>query len=184
MGLCNLGPRPTITLIKTFSLSFSSKKKRRNPIRRVRNKIVNQSMIIGVLDQRKQSCLTLKYYEIIPGDYNPGNWNGTRPRLYWLHQDPIFRILLNITVKTLNDKTERWDYGQAQKLHGIQMSNEASCELISFRCIPIKNHMWNHPCISILKVLHNYRFTDLQKILHQEKLKTCQPFHDWWNRQC
>lgn len=79
MGLCNLGPRPTITLIKTFSLSFSSKKKRRNPIRRVRNKIVNQSMIIGVLDQRKQSCLTLKYYEIIPGDYNPGNWNGTRP---------------------------------------------------------------------------------------------------------
>lgn len=106
------------------------------------------------------------------------------PRLYWLHQDPIFRILLNITVKTLNDKTERWDYGQAQKLHGIQMSNESSCVLISFRCIPIKNHMWNHPCISILKVLHNYRFTDLQKILHQEKLKTCQPFHDWWNRQC
>lgn len=76
------------------------------------------------------------------------------PRLYWLHQDPIFRILLNITAKTLNDKTERWDYGQAQKLHGIQMSNEASCVLISFRCIPIKNHMWNHPCISILKVLH------------------------------
>lgn len=73
------------------------------------------------------------------------------PRLYWLHQDPIFRILLNITAKTLNDKTERWDYGQAQKLHGIQMSNEASCVLISFRCIPIKNHMWNHPCISIWK---------------------------------
>lgn len=52
------------------------------------------------------------------------------PRLYWLHQDHIFRILLNITAKTLNDKTERWDYGQAQKLHGIQMSNEASCVLI------------------------------------------------------
>lgn len=91
------------------------------------------------------------------------------PRLYWLHQDPIFRILLNITAKTLNDKTERWDYGQAQKLHGIQMSNEASCVLISFRCIPIKNHMWNHPCISILKVLHNYRFTDLQKIKKNSK---------------
>lgn len=98
------------------------------------------------------------------------------PRLYWLHQDPIFRILLNITAKTLNDKTERWDYGQAQKLHGIQMSNEASCLLISFRCIPIKNHMWNHPCISILKVLHNYRFTDLQKILHQENSKHANHF--------